>query len=68
MSFQDCLLLAWFDVSLAVVMSAGVAISFLFWRAGKAAFAIGCFFIAVLAASAWAYFFFEMNCVELRNF
>jgi hypothetical protein len=65
MNYDECLHATYFDLESWLIALLGLGISFIFWRYGKRAFAIISACIGILLAPSWAYFSYELNCVEL---
>lgn len=65
MSYDECLRSTYFDLESWLFALLGLGISFIFWRYGRMAFTIISACISLLLALSWAYFYYELNCVEL---
>lgn len=66
MDYDLCLRSAFLDLESWVIFLAGLAVSVLLMRFEKRGLAITCFLIGLVLATSWAYFYYELNCVELR--
>lgn len=65
MNYDECLRSTYFDLESWLIALLGLGISFIFWRYGRMVFVIISAGISLLLALLWAYFYYEMNCVEL---
>ncbi len=66
MDYDLCLRSTFLDLESWAIVLTGFAVSVLLMRFEKRGLAITCFLTSLVLATSWAYFYYELNCVELR--
>ncbi|MGH1412363.1 MAG: hypothetical protein ACRBB0_02650 [Pelagimonas sp.] len=66
MDYDLCLRSALLDLESWAIVLTGFTVSVFLMRFEKRAFAVTCFLTTLVLATSWAYFYYELNCVEHR--
>lgn len=65
MNYEECLRSTYFDLESWLIALLALGITLIFWKYGKMALAMVSACIGLFLAISWAYFFYDLNCVEL---